>query len=91
MGRASAASQAAADSQVPTTPRPARKRIEKTRVAPAVHDIPYFADMQLNPARYPAGKLNQLSLVSWYKHHSAAASCYTWRNVRRSLTLYSLT
>jgi hypothetical protein len=58
MGRISTKSQALAEPKKPTTSRTTRKGAEKSVAAPSVFDIPYFAHMQLNPARYPMGKLN---------------------------------
>jgi len=63
MGRISAKAQGVLEAQSSNTPRPARKRVEKSPALPAKHDIPYFADMELNPARYPTGKLGRLSLL----------------------------
>jgi hypothetical protein len=43
------------------TPRPMRKQIEKPRGPSPVLDIPYFAHMPLNPARYPPGKPSHIN------------------------------
>jgi hypothetical protein len=63
MGRISARPQGPVEAQSSNTPRQARKRVEKSPAVPAKHDIPYFADMELNPARYPTSKLDRLSLL----------------------------
>jgi hypothetical protein len=63
MGRTSAKAQVLVEAQSSNsnTPRPVRKVVEKSPAVPAKHDIPYFADMELNPARYPTGKFGWLS------------------------------
>jgi hypothetical protein len=57
MARTSAKAQTLTGTQKPPKPRSSRKRPEKVPLASPVLDIPYFADMQLNPARYPLGEL----------------------------------
>jgi hypothetical protein len=57
MARTSAKIQTLTGTQKPPKPRSSRKRPEKVPLASPVLDIPYFADMQLNPARYPLGEL----------------------------------
>lgn len=64
MPRSPAAVQVVAATQNPTLSRHGRKRSEKALEPSMVLDIPYFADMQLNPSRYPTGKLILASPVT---------------------------
>jgi hypothetical protein len=59
MARTPATPQALAKSQAAPKVRSTRRRTEKMRAPSPVLDIPYFAHMQLNPARYSTGKLSR--------------------------------
>lgn len=57
MARTLARTQGQADLPTPKASRAGRRPLRDISANPPVHDIPYFADMQLDPARYPIGKL----------------------------------